>query len=90
MRCSTVAWPFPPFDLMLLAAKGSLFATWQALPTHLARREDVLAMSEDLFEVVASGAVKIQIHTRLPLAEAAEAHRRLEGRQTTGATVFVP
>lgn len=82
--------PIPPFDLMLLAAKGSLFATWQALPTHLARREDVLAMSKDLFEVVASGAVKIQIHTRLPLAAAAEAHRRLEGRQTTGATVLVP
>jgi NADPH:quinone reductase len=82
--------PIPPFDLMLLAEKGSLFATWQALPTHLASREDVLSMSEDLFDVVASGAVKIQIHARVPLAEAAEAHRNLEARQTAGATVLLP
>ena len=82
--------PIPPFDLMLLAEKGSLFATWQALPTHYASREDVLAMSQDLFEVVASGAVKIKIQARLPLAEAAEAHRRLEARQTSGATILLP
>jgi NADPH2:quinone reductase len=82
--------PIPLFDLMVLAEKGSLFATWQALPTHLASREDVLDMSQDLFDVVASGAVKIQIHARMPLAEAAEAHRRLETRQTTGATVLLP
>jgi NADPH2:quinone reductase len=80
----------PPVDLMLLAAKGSLFATWQALPTHYASRENVLSMSEDLFDVVASGAVKIQIHARMPLAEAAEAHRNLEARQTAGATVLLP
>jgi NADPH:quinone reductase len=80
----------PPVDLMLLAAKGSLFATWQALPTHYASRENVLSMSEDLFHVVASGAVKIQIHARMPLAEAAEAHRNLEARQTAGATVLLP
>jgi NADPH2:quinone reductase len=82
--------PIPPFDIMLLMEKGSLFATWQLLFTHLARREDVLAMSEELFQVVASGAVKIPVHARLPLAEAAEAHRRLEGRETTGATVLLP
>ena len=75
---------------MLLAEKGSLFATWQALPTHLARREDVLAMSQNLFDIVASGAVKIKIHGRMPLAEAAEAHRKLEARQTTGATILLP
>lgn len=79
-----------PFDIMLLMKKGSLFATWQLLFTHLEKREDVLAMSKELFEVVASGAVKIPIHTRLPLSEVAEAHRRLEGRETTGATVLVP
>jgi Zinc-binding dehydrogenase len=67
--------PIPPVDLMLLAAKGSLFATWQALPTHFASRKDVLSMSEDLFDVLASGAVKIRIHTRMRLAEAAQAHR---------------
>jgi NADPH2:quinone reductase len=82
--------PIAPFDIMLLAEKGSLFATWQVLPTHLAKREDVLAMSQDLFDVVASGAVKIQINARMPLATAAEAHRRLEARQTTGATVLLP
>ncbi len=80
----------PPFDIMLLAKKGSLFATWQVLPTHLARREDVLAMSQDLFDVVASGAVKIHIYARMPLAEAVEAHRMLEARQTTGAMVLLP
>lgn len=82
--------PIPLFDIMLLARKGSLFATWQVLPTHLACRKDVLAMSQDLFDVVASGAVKININSRLPLAEAAEAHRMLEARQTTGATVLLP
>jgi NADPH2:quinone reductase len=82
--------PIPPFDIMLLMEKGSLFATWQLLFTHLARREDVLAMSQELFQVVASGAVKIPVHARLPLAEAAEAHRRLEARETTGATVLLP
>jgi NADPH2:quinone reductase len=82
--------PIEPFDIMLLMKKGSLFATWQLLFTHLEKREDVLAMSEELFEVVSSGAVKIPIHTRMPLAEVAEAHRRLEARLTTGATVLLP
>lgn len=79
-----------PFDIMLLAQKGSLFTTWPLLPTHLAKRADVLAMSEELFGVVASGAVKIPIHARVPLEQAAAAHRRLEARQTTGATVLLP
>lgn len=82
--------PIEPFDIMLLMQKGSLFATWQLLFQHLAKREDVLAMSEDLFRVVSSGAVTVPVHARLPLAEAAEAHRRLEARQTTGATVLLP
>ncbi|MHA4734291.1 quinone oxidoreductase family protein [Ensifer adhaerens] len=80
----------PPFDITTLAQKGSLYATWPLLPAHLSRREDVLAMSKDLFDVVARGAVNIRVHARLPLAEAAEAHRRLEGRQTTGAMVLLP
>jgi NADPH2:quinone reductase len=79
-----------PFDIMLLMQKGSLFATWQLLFTHLAKREDVLAMSKELFDVVASGAVKVPAHARMPLAEVAEAHRRLESRETTGATVLLP
>lgn len=82
--------PIEPFDIMLLAHKGSLFTTWPLLPTHLAKRENVIAMSDELFQVVSSGAVKIPVHTRLPLADVAEAHRRLESRQTTGATVLLP
>jgi NADPH2:quinone reductase len=82
--------PVEPFDIGLLMRKGSIFATSQLLFDHLARREDVLAMSAELFGVVASGAVKVPVHARLPLAEAAEAHRRLEARQTTGATVLLP
>jgi NADPH2:quinone reductase len=82
--------PIPPFDIMLLMKKGTLFATWPLLFDHLSKREDVLAMSDELFQVVASGAVKIPVHTLLPLADAAEAHRRLEARQTTGATVLQP
>jgi NADPH2:quinone reductase len=75
---------------MLLAEKGSLFATWQAMGTHLKTRQDVLANSQELFDVVASGAVKIRIGARFPLAEATEAHRRLESRKTTGATILLP
>lgn len=82
--------PIAPFDIALLMRKGSLYATWQLLFTHLARREDVVAMSEELFAVVASGAVKIPIHNRFALSEAGEAHRRLEARGTTGATVLLP
>jgi NADPH2:quinone reductase len=82
--------PAEPFDIGLLMRKGSIFATSQLLFDHLVRREDVLAMSADLFGVVASGAVTIPVHARLPLAEAAEAHRRLAARQTTGATVLLP
>jgi NADPH2:quinone reductase len=79
-----------PFDIMLLMQKGSLFATWQLLFHHLLKREDVIGMSKDLFDVVTRGAVKIPVHTRLPLTQVAEAHRRLEGRETTGATVLLP
>ena len=70
--------------------KGSIFATWQLLFDHLVQREDVPAMSEELVHVVSSGAVKIPVHNQVPLAEVAEAHRRLEARQTTGAPVLVP
>lgn len=79
-----------PFDIMTLAHKGSLFTTWPLLPDHLAKRDDFLAMTAELFEVVQTGAVKIPVHARLPLAAAADAHRWLEARQTTGATILVP
>jgi len=82
--------PIPPFDMTLLAKKGSLHATWPVLFDYLAAREEVLAAAGELFDIVASGAVKIPVHARLPLNAAAEAHRRLEARETTGATVLLP
>jgi NADPH2:quinone reductase len=78
------------FDIGLLARKGSLYATRPTLFTHIADRDVLIAMADDLFAVVRSGQVKIPVHSRLPLASAVEAHRALEGRATTGATVLLP
>jgi NADPH2:quinone reductase len=80
----------PPFDLQMLAQRGSLFATRPTLFTYAARRPDLLALAGELFGVLESGAVTIKVGERLPLAEAAEAHRRLEGRRTTGSTILLP
>lgn len=82
--------PIPPFDLGILAAKGSLFLTRPSLMTYTAKREDLLAHAQDLFEVVGKGAVKIEIKQSYPLAEAAQAHRDLENRKTTGSTILIP
>ena len=64
--------------------------TRQTLFTHIAAREAMQAMSDDLFAVVASGQVKIHVEQRYALADAAQAHRDLEARKTTGSTVIVP
>jgi NADPH2:quinone reductase len=82
--------PVPPLDLSILAAKGSLFLTRPTLMTYTARREDLLAHARDLFDVVEKGAVSIEIRQRYPLAEAAQAHRDLEARKTTGSTILAP
>lgn len=82
--------PVPPLDLSVLAAKGSLFLTRPSLMTYTARREDLLAHAGDLFEVVGRGAVRVEIRGRYPLAEAARAHRDLEGRRTTGSSILIP
>ncbi|MDG4597642.1 MAG: quinone oxidoreductase [Candidatus Contendobacter sp.] len=82
--------PVPPFEPGILAAKGSLFLTRPVLMTYTARRSDLLAGAAELFEVVAGGAVKIEVHQTYPLAEAAQAHRDLEARRTTGSTVLLP
>lgn len=82
--------PVPPFDIGLLAAKGSLFLTRPTLVTYTAKREDLVASANALFEVVRSGAVKIEVNQRFALKDAAEAHRALEGRRTTGSTIFIP
>lgn len=82
--------PVPPFDLSLLASKGSLFITRPTLFTYTAKRPDLLASAKSLFDVVTGGAVKIDIGQEFPLKEAADAHRALEGRRTTGSTILVP
>jgi len=82
--------PVPPIDLGMLAAKGSLFLTRPTLATYTARREDLVAVANDLFDVVASGAVKIRVNQTFPLAEAAAAQEALEARRTTGSTVLIP
>jgi NADPH2:quinone reductase len=82
--------PVPPFAVSTLASKGSLYVTRATLFTHIATRESTQAMADDLFEVVQSGAVKVRIDQRYPLADVARAHRDLEARKTTGSTVLIP
>lgn len=81
--------PVAPFSPGILAAKGSLYVTRATLFTHIATREATQQMAEDLFAVVESGAVKIRIDQRYPLAEVAQAHRDLEARKTTGSSVLM-
>ena len=80
--------PVPPFDLGVLAQKGSLFVTRPTLFTYTAKRADLEASANALFAVVQSGAVKIEVNQTYPLCEAAAAHRDLEARKTTGSTVL--
>jgi NADPH2:quinone reductase len=80
--------PVPPFEMAILAAKGSLFATRPTLNTYVATREELLATAQDLFDVVAKGHVKIPINQTYPLSKVADAHRDLEARKTVGSTVF--
>ena len=78
------------FNIGLLAQKGSLFATRPTLFTFMADRARGEKMARDLFRAVARGDVTIRIGGRWPLAEAAEAHRALEARETTGSLVLTP
>ncbi|OAN50331.1 quinone oxidoreductase [Paramagnetospirillum marisnigri] len=79
-----------PFDTGLLAAKGSLFLTRPSLMAYTAKRSDLVAGAEELFEVVGQGAVRIEVNQTYALKDAASAHRDLEGRKTTGSTVLLP
>ena len=82
--------PVPPFAPGILGPKGSLYLTRCTLVTHTATREGTQSLADDLFSVVTSGAVKIRIDQRYPLAEAVRAHRDLEARKTTGSSVLLP
>src|SRR5579872_6408867 len=78
----------PPVDLGILAGKGSLYVTRPTLGNYTATRADLLTAANDLFGVVKSGAVKIMVNQTYALRDAAQAHRDLESRKTTGQTVF--
>ena len=82
--------PVPPVDIGLLGAKGSLFLTRPSLATYFAKHADLAAGARDLFEVVGSGAVSVQVNQTFPLSEAVAAHTALEARKTTGSTVLLP
>ncbi|THF61570.1 quinone oxidoreductase family protein [Pseudothauera rhizosphaerae] len=82
--------PVPPFDIGLLAQKGSLFLTRPTLFTHTAKRADLLAMAAELFDVATAGKVRIEVNQRYALKDAAQAHRDLEARRTTGSTLLLP
>ena len=80
----------PPFNPLLLTQKGSLFLTRPMLAHYTANRDELLALGQELFAVVESGKVRININQTYALADAADAHRALEARQTTGSTVLLP
>jgi NADPH2:quinone reductase len=82
--------PVPPVNLGILSTKGSLYVTRPTLATHIATRADLVERSNALFEVVKSGKVKIETTGKYKLADAAQAHRDLEGRKTTGSVVLIP
>jgi NADPH2:quinone reductase len=82
--------PVAGVNLGILAAKGSLYVTRPTLASYTATRADLEACAADLIDVVASGAVKIEVNQRFKLTDAGEAHRALEGRSTTGSTVLLP
>jgi NADPH2:quinone reductase len=78
------------FDLLLLSAKGSLYATRPSLGTYVAKRADLVANAAELFDVVGRGIVKINVNHTYALKDAEQAHRDLEARKTTGSIVLLP
>jgi NADPH2:quinone reductase len=82
--------PVPPFELSLLAQKGSLFATRPTLMTYTAKREDLESMAQELFDMVLKGHIHVDPRQTYALADAATAHRDLEARHTVGSTILLP
>ena len=80
----------PPFQINLLQQKGSLFATRPTTAQYFAKREDLESAAANLFKVLLDGTVTVEIGQTFPLKNAADAHRALEARRTTGATVLIP
>ena len=82
--------PVPAFDLGMLAARGSLYVTRPTLVTYTAKRADLVAAANELFDIVLSGKVKIEVNQTLALKDAKQSHIDLESRKTTGSTVLMP
>jgi NADPH:quinone reductase len=80
----------PPFDLLMLTQKGSLFVTRPSLQHYIATREELEQRSSDVLQMIVRGDLKLRIHKTYPLAEAQQAHRDLEGRKTTGKLLLIP
>jgi len=80
----------PPFEAGILSAKGSLYLTRPTLMSYTRNAKELQETADDLFAVIASGAVKIAIHQRFKLSEARKAHEALHSRNTTGATILIP
>jgi NADPH2:quinone reductase len=85
----TASGPVPPIDATQLAIKGSVFVTRPALADYIADPAEKSALAGELFGHVAAGRIKIEINQRYHLQDAAQAHRDLEGRRTTGSSIFV-
>lgn len=88
--CGNSSGPVPPFNVSTLAAKGSLFVTRPSLPHYISDREELLARAREVFDWIIAGRLKLTIEKSLPLSQAAEAHRLLEGRLTTGKVLLIP
>jgi NADPH2:quinone reductase len=82
--------PVPEFSIQILSQKGSLYATRPSLPHYIATREDLVATAKSLFDALLDGTLKISVDQRYELKQAAQAHRDLEDRRTTGSTVLIP
>ena len=82
--------PVPPLDLLLLSQKGSLFVTRPTLMNYTAKRTDLEMLGTELFDIVVSGKVRIEVNQTCALKDVAQAHRDLEARKTTGSTILLP
>ncbi|MGZ5034769.1 MAG: quinone oxidoreductase family protein, partial [Usitatibacter sp.] len=82
--------PVGPTDLGILAAKGSLYVTRPTLMSYVGKHEELVAASKELFDMVLKGKIKVGPRQTYALKDAAQAHRDLEGRKTTGSTILVP
>ena len=80
----------PPFDLMGLARRGSLFLTRPSVFHYITRREDLEAGAAALFGLVRAGTLEVEVSRTWPLSDAADAHRALQARETIGSVLLVP